>query len=177
MLKDKDLKLTQCKTLADYNLSLQPKLNDARSKLEVTHKEATELKNDVEELKKKLDTITENCSLDTTSAILQAAAQEAEDQSEALAEKFQNNEITIDEFINEYIEKRILTHIRKIKSEKLIEILRQQKYNLSDNNSYIPLVSSSQPSRASQLPGYSNSGMGRHAAYPSIHSQSHSRLF
>lgn len=67
---------------------MEPKLNEVCSKLETTHYKATQLKNDVEVLKQSLDSIAENRSLDTISAILQAAAQEAEDQSEVQLKNF-----------------------------------------------------------------------------------------
>lgn len=63
---------------------------------------------------------------------------------------------------------------RKIKSEKLLEILRQQQYQPSTENIHSTLVAGNiQPSRASQLPGFPNSGMGRLSSYPNIHPQSH----
>lgn len=82
LLTDKELKLAQSKSFAEYNLSMEPKLNEACSKLELTHSNAVQLKDEVEKLKQTLDSVAENRSLDTISAILQAAAQEAEDQSE-----------------------------------------------------------------------------------------------
>lgn len=82
MLTDKELKLAQSKSFAEYNLSMEPKLREGSSRLETTHNTAIKMKDEVELLKAKLDSIAENRSLDSISAVLQAAAQEAEDQSE-----------------------------------------------------------------------------------------------
>uniref|UniRef100_A0A915EK49 VPS37 C-terminal domain-containing protein n=1 Tax=Ditylenchus dipsaci TaxID=166011 RepID=A0A915EK49_9BILA len=128
LLTDKELKLAQSKSFAEYNLSLEPKLREACTRLETSHANASKEKHEVELLKARLDSIAEDRSLDSISAILQAAVQEAEDQSEILAEKFQDGEFEIDEFIKNYNEKRVLAHMRKVKSEKLAEILRQQQY-------------------------------------------------
>ena len=81
---DKELKLAQGKSLAECNLSMEPKLNEARSRLETTHAEALNAKQQAELLKAQLDSVAESRSLDTVSALLQAAAQEAEDQSEVV---------------------------------------------------------------------------------------------
>lgn len=81
---DKDLKLAQCKSYAEYNLSMEPKLTEACEKLKSTHERASKLKEEVESLKKDLDSVAESRSLDTISAILQASAQEAEEESEVL---------------------------------------------------------------------------------------------
>lgn len=76
------MKLAQSKSFAEYNLSMEPKLREGCSRLESTHNTAMKLKDEVEVLKARLDSIAENQSLDSTTAVLQAAAQEADSQSE-----------------------------------------------------------------------------------------------
>ena len=62
------------------------------------------------------------------SALLQAAAREAEDESEKTAEQFYGGGMEIADFVKAFEEKRMLAHKRKVKSEKLVEILRSQEY-------------------------------------------------
>ncbi|KHN83036.1 Vacuolar protein sorting-associated protein 37B [Toxocara canis] len=120
--------LVQNKSLAEWNLSQEPKLEEAKKKLLNTYEQAVSVKAEVEELKAKLDSMSEQRSLDTSSALLQAATQSAEDDSEAIADRFMKGEIDVDQFIKEFIEKKTLAHMRRIKSEKLLAILRQQQY-------------------------------------------------
>ncbi|KAH7730595.1 Protein CD4.3 [Aphelenchoides avenae] len=133
---DKEMKLAQSKSQAEYNLSMEPKLKAAKERLATTYNEAEKIKSEVELLKAKLDSISENRSLDTVSVLLQAAAQDAEDKSERVAESFQNGEIDVSTFIKEFGELRKLSHLRKVKSEKLIEILRQQQYQTTAQPPY-----------------------------------------
>lgn len=72
----------QSKSLAEYNLSLEPKLKEAVNKLRLTHEKAVKTKNEVNELKKVYDEKCESRSLDTISTLLQSEARQAEDESE-----------------------------------------------------------------------------------------------
>ncbi|KAI1702963.1 modifier of rudimentary (Mod(r)) protein domain-containing protein [Ditylenchus destructor] len=137
LVTDKELKLAQCKSFAEYNLSIEPKLREGAARLKATSDSVLREKQEVEQLKSRLDSIAEDRSLDSISAILQAAVQEAEDDSESIAEQFQDGKLEIDEFIKQFDEKRLLAHTRKIKSEKLTEIIRQQQYQpIPNQNSY-----------------------------------------
>lgn len=80
--REKEAKLLQSKSLAEYNLSLEPKLKEAVNKLRLTHEKAVKTKNEVNELKKVYDEKCESRSLDTISTLLQSEARQAEDESE-----------------------------------------------------------------------------------------------
>ncbi|KAI1708212.1 modifier of rudimentary (Mod(r)) protein [Ditylenchus destructor] len=137
LVTDKELKLAQCKSFAEYNLSIEPKLREGAARLKAASDSALREKQEVEQLKSRLDSIAQDRSLDSISAILQAAVQEAEDQSESIADQFQDGNLEIDDFIKQFDEKRVLAHTRKIKSEKLTEIIRQQQYQpMPNQNSY-----------------------------------------
>lgn len=87
------MKLAQSKSQAEYNLSMEPKLKAAKERLATTYNEAEKIKSEVELLKAKLDSISENRSLDTVSVLLQAAAQDAEDKSEV--RDFMNKQLAV----------------------------------------------------------------------------------
>uniref|UniRef100_A0A7E4VQN4 VPS37 C-terminal domain-containing protein n=1 Tax=Panagrellus redivivus TaxID=6233 RepID=A0A7E4VQN4_PANRE len=125
---EREVKLAQSKSMAECNLSMEPQVQEARAKLSKTYTEALKTKQEVESLKEKLDNVAENRSLDVVSALLQAASREAEDESEKIAEQFANGQVEIAEFVRTFEEKRKLAHKRKVKSEKLAEILRSQVY-------------------------------------------------
>jgi hypothetical protein len=52
------MKLAQSKSLAEYNLSIERKLNEAILKLQKTHADSIEAKKEVEHLRKTFDTVT-----------------------------------------------------------------------------------------------------------------------
>ncbi|KAI1709778.1 modifier of rudimentary (Mod(r)) protein domain-containing protein [Ditylenchus destructor] len=149
VLSDKELKLAQCKSFAEYNLSMEPKMREGAARLKATYDSVLREKQEVEQLKNRLGSIADDRSLDSISAILQAAVQEAEDESESIAEQFHDGQLEIDDFIKQFDEKRILAHTRKIKSEKLSEIVRQQQYQpIPNQNSYAHPYPSGYGSRA-----------------------------
>lgn len=66
-------------------------------------------------------------------ALLQAAAAECEEKSEEIATKFQNKELTIDEYLEKFMTVRKMMHARKLKIEKMSEILQKQPFQPSTN--------------------------------------------
>uniref|UniRef100_A0A915Q3N8 VPS37 C-terminal domain-containing protein n=1 Tax=Setaria digitata TaxID=48799 RepID=A0A915Q3N8_9BILA len=131
---EREMGLVQNKSLAEWNLSQEPKIEEAKKRLRSTYGEAVKVKEEVMKLKEKLNSLSEERSLDTSSALLQAAAQSADDESEAIADRYLCGEIEVDQFLKEFIEKKTLAHMRKIKSEKLLAILRQQQYPQFSSN-------------------------------------------
>ncbi|MFH4980534.1 hypothetical protein AB6A40_007243 [Gnathostoma spinigerum] len=127
---EREMGLAQNKSLAEWNLSQEPKLEEAKARLKETYDKAVSLKAEVEELKARLDKLTKQRSLDSSSAILQAAAQDAEDESEKIAESFIEGNIEIEQFLREYMEKKKVAHMRKIKSQKLLAFLKEQQYGI-----------------------------------------------
>lgn len=66
--------------------------------------------------------------------MLQTAAAEAEENSEAINTKFLDKEIPIDEFLEQFMATRKLMHLRKLKTEKMIELMRQQRNRPASSN-------------------------------------------
>lgn len=62
-------------------------------------------------------------------ALLQAAASESETKSEDIVTKLQDREMTIEEFLEQFMTSRREMHLRKLKSEKMVELIRQQQAN------------------------------------------------
>ncbi|KFM81748.1 Vacuolar protein sorting-associated protein 37B, partial [Stegodyphus mimosarum] len=124
---EREMLLASNKSLAEYNLSKEPVLNELRSKICEEAEELKSLKESVESKKQKLDDLTRQMSLDTTLALLQAAAAESEEESEAISENFLSGEIQVDAFLESYLNKRKLTHLRRVKAEKMAELLNQAR--------------------------------------------------
>lgn len=62
-------------------------------------------------------------SIETTLALLQTAASEIEEESDIVAKKFLDNEVELDEFLDAFLIKRNLMHLRLVKAEKMAKIL------------------------------------------------------
>lgn len=67
---------------------------------------------------------------------MQAAAAECEEKSEEIATKFQNKEISIDEYLEQFMAVRKIMHSRKLKIEKMSEILQKQNTYPPSGNFY-----------------------------------------
>lgn len=57
--------------------------------------------------------------------ILKASAAESEEKSDQIAEDFLASSIAIDEFLEQFKSSRIEMHLRKLKADKMQELLRQ----------------------------------------------------
>uniref|UniRef100_A0A7I4YYU1 Modifier of rudimentary domain containing protein n=1 Tax=Haemonchus contortus TaxID=6289 RepID=A0A7I4YYU1_HAECO len=125
---EREAGLAQNKSLAEWNLAQEPKLNQLRTQVKALHAQAVTLRSEVESLKAKLDEVSSSKSLDTTSNLLQVAAQEADDDAENTTKAFLAGTIPAEQFLKDLLEKKTLAHIRKIKSDRLITILRDQQY-------------------------------------------------
>uniref|UniRef100_A0A1I7XIJ2 VPS37 C-terminal domain-containing protein n=1 Tax=Heterorhabditis bacteriophora TaxID=37862 RepID=A0A1I7XIJ2_HETBA len=79
---EREAGLAQNKSLAEYNLAQKPRLEHLRSQIKCLYEQAVLLKKDTEILKKQLDSVSSNKSLDATSSLLQVASQEADDDAE-----------------------------------------------------------------------------------------------
>lgn len=125
-----------------------------------SHKEAVELKVEMEKKKEKLEELARQTSLDTTLALLQTAAAQAEEDSENTASQFLDGELSLEAFLNQFIEQKKLAHLRRIKAEKLMDFVRQ--------NMMAPtMTSNAAPIRPAPLPPYpSNSSSGYMPPYP-----------
>ena len=113
-------------------MSQEPVLREGRERIKEKHSTATTLSSGLRELQSELQsksgqvrpsrggeysyTDTGQVGTDTLLALLQAATQEVEDESETLMESFlQSGDRNIEQFMEEYQEKRKLAHLRRIK--------------------------------------------------------------
>lgn len=107
-------------------------------------------------------------------ALLQTAAAESEEKSDQIVTKFQEKEITIDEFSEQFMAARKEMHLRKLKSEKMNELIRTQSNNRNGPQSNLPY--NNRPGTAfplptnfyPQAPGTGNSAPYPPMAYPSM---------
>merc|ERR1719260_264129 len=122
--EEKNMLLTSNKSLAEYNLSQEPVVREAKARLQEKYRAAQQLGEEVRQLKSSLDTKQGNVSPDTLLALLEAANQEVEEQSEQMTDTFLSGGDNLEEFLEQYHEKRKLAHLRRVKVDKLKELIR-----------------------------------------------------
>ncbi|KZC14292.1 PREDICTED: vacuolar protein sorting-associated protein 37B [Dufourea novaeangliae] len=122
---EKEMLMASNRSLAEFNLSKQPELQDGKQILielsETGNKLCANVKAKLEELKEKSGEMTVDTALD----LLQTAAAEIEEESETIAEKFLAGDMEVDEFLEQFLSRRKLMHLRKVKVDKLKEIIRK----------------------------------------------------
>ncbi|XP_011871436.1 PREDICTED: vacuolar protein sorting-associated protein 37B isoform X1 [Vollenhovia emeryi] len=126
---EKEMLMASNRSLAEFNLAKQPELEDDKRALKELSEQANQLctsvRSKIEEMRDKSGTMTVDTALD----LLQAAAAEIEEESEGLAEKFLAGDIEVDEFLDQFLSRRKLMHLRKVKVDKLRELMRKGHSN------------------------------------------------
>jgi len=128
---DKEILIASNKSLAEYNLTFEPKLNEGKQALVELYERARRLKEELVTKQAQLESLGARTSLDTTHALLQAAAAESEEKSDSLTEQFLEGSLDSDEFIKKFVELRTEAHTRKLKAEKMGELINTQRTSRS----------------------------------------------
>ncbi|XP_076749932.1 vacuolar protein sorting 37B [Xylocopa sonorina] len=128
---EKEMLMASNRSLAEFNLSKQPELQEGKQAL----KELSEQGNGLCMIvKEKLDYLKEKSgemSVDTALDLLQTAAAEIEEESETIAEKFLAGDMEVDEFLEQFLSRRKLMHLRKVKVDKLRELIKKSHSAIS----------------------------------------------
>ncbi|XP_076435120.1 vacuolar protein sorting-associated protein 37B-like [Babylonia areolata] len=122
---DHDDLVAQNKSLAEYNLSLQPRLDSLKTEVATGYESLNKLKTQLGMDKAQLDEYVGNQKLDTLHALLQTAAAEVEEECEKLTDSFCEQNTSVEDFLAQYIPSRTAGHKRRIKAEKMGELLRE----------------------------------------------------
>ncbi|EDV44337.1 uncharacterized protein Dana_GF18928 [Drosophila ananassae] len=78
---------------------------------------------------------------ETALALLQTATSESEEQTEEMIKKFNDNELGVEAFLEEFLASRRTMHLRRLKAEKMQDLMRKQRQG---------------PPPAAALPAYGN---------------------
>lgn len=68
---------------------------------------------------------------ETALALLQTAAAESEELSENIVKQLLDKELVVEQFLDQYMSARKTMHSRKLKSEKMTELIRQNTRNIA----------------------------------------------
>ncbi|XP_076027099.1 VPS37B subunit of ESCRT-I a [Genypterus blacodes] len=121
--QNKEKTLVSNRTLAEENLALQPRLEHKKDQL-IKHYSCLQDGFEAYQLRKStLDHKSGSTSLDTLLALLQAEGAKIEEETENMADSFLDGDMTLDHFIDSYHSKRKLAHLRRVKIEKLQEMV------------------------------------------------------
>ncbi|XP_018524708.1 VPS37B subunit of ESCRT-I a [Lates calcarifer] len=121
--QSKEKTLVNNRTLAEQNLALQPRLEHKKEQLTKRYSCLQESFESYQLRKSTLDHKSGNTSLDTLLALLQAEGAKIEEETENMADSFLDGDMTLDSFIDAYQSKRKLAHLRRVKIEKLQEMV------------------------------------------------------
>lgn len=120
---DREMLLANNKSVADYNLKLQPRFDELKRKLATAYEEANRLKETIAKDKSQLDMMRGKCSLETILDLMKTAAAVSEEESEDLADKFCDKQISVEVFLDTYIKKRTVAHLQQLKAQKMSELI------------------------------------------------------
>ncbi|XP_037016966.2 vacuolar protein sorting-associated protein 37B isoform X1 [Artibeus jamaicensis] len=147
----KEMTLASNRSLAEGNLLFQPRLDALKAGLTQKYQELRVLFEAYQLKKTKLDSQPSSASLETLLALLQAEGAKIEEDTENMAEKFLDGELPLDAFIDVYQSQRKLAHVRRVKIEKLQEmVLRRPR--LPPAPAPLLLPRAAEPAPASPLP-------------------------
>ncbi|KAK7933098.1 hypothetical protein WMY93_003994 [Mugilogobius chulae] len=121
--RSKEETLVNNRTLAEQNLALQPKLEHQKEQLTKRYSCLQEHFESYQLRKSTLDHKSGNTSLDTLLALLQAEGAKIEEDTENMADCFLDGDMTLDSFVDSYQSQRKLAHLRRVKIEKLQEMV------------------------------------------------------
>ncbi|XP_046386384.1 vacuolar protein sorting-associated protein 37B [Ischnura elegans] len=141
LVTEKEMLMASNKSLAEYNLSKEPSLTEGKQRLLELSETASDLYTSVEAKLAELKKHSGNLSSDTTLALLQTAAAETEEESETLANKFLDGDIEVDAFLDQFAVLRKLMHLRRVKADKMAEILtkmHQDQQKGLDSSPFLP---------------------------------------
>jgi len=160
---EKEMLMTSNKSLAEYNISQEPVVKEKKEKLLEKFQTATQLADKVKALKADIDNKSGKMTPDSLLILLEAANQEAEEESETMVELFMSDGGSLDEFLDNYKEKRKLAHLRRIKIDKMRELISNKQNNTPSRPAPPPPSQTS----TSQLP-YPTSSSGVFPGYPAL---------
>ncbi|XP_022093297.1 vacuolar protein sorting-associated protein 37B-like [Acanthaster planci] len=123
---EKEMAMAENRSLAEFNLSREPRLNEGRAQLIERLHEAQKIRDSYIMGKAKLESVREQTSLDAALALMQADTAKAEDDSEEIADDFLKGDLSVEDFIEKFMPMRQTAHLRHIKAEKMQEILNKQ---------------------------------------------------
>ncbi|NWR67255.1 VP37C protein, partial [Bucorvus abyssinicus] len=122
---EREMALAANRSLAEQNLKFQAPLETGRADLSSKYEELQRLTERCKEQKARLEKFSAATHPQTLLDLLQVESQKIEEESETMAEKFLEGEVPLETFLEQFAGMRKLSHLRRVRVEKLQEILRK----------------------------------------------------
>ncbi|XP_035274112.1 vacuolar protein sorting-associated protein 37C [Anguilla anguilla] len=129
---DREMTLASNRSLAEQNLNLKPGLESQRDRLVEKYSELEAVRETYRQHCAQRDGIMGQVTPEGLLSRLQAAGGSTEAESEALAEQFLDGSLSLDSFLEHFLSLRSLAHRRRVRIEKLQDILRQKREGGAD---------------------------------------------
>ncbi|XP_054725750.1 vacuolar protein sorting-associated protein 37B [Anastrepha obliqua] len=122
----KDNLLLENRSKAESNIEKEPSIIELRGKVNELLEEAKQCCQAVQDKLAEVKEKSGNVNQETALALIQTAAAESEEATDALIKQFTDNEIGVEAFLDEFLATRKTMHLRKLKAEKMQELMRRQ---------------------------------------------------
>ncbi|CAM4583470.1 unnamed protein product [Caretta caretta] len=124
---EREMALATNRSLAEQNLEFQTPLETGRTNLSDRYQKLQKLAEQCQEQKAKLEKFSAAMQPGTLLNLLQVEGQRIEEESETMAEKFLEGEVPLEIFLEQFSSMRKLSHLRRVRVEKLQEVLRKSE--------------------------------------------------
>ncbi|XP_004389341.2 vacuolar protein sorting-associated protein 37C [Trichechus manatus latirostris] len=124
---EREMALATNRSLAEQNLEFQGPLEISRSNLSDKYQELRSLMERCQEQKAKLEKFSSALQPETLLDLLQVEGVKIEEESEAMAEKFLEGEVPLETFLENFSSMRMLSHLRRVRVEKLQDVVRKPR--------------------------------------------------
>lgn len=148
---EKEMIMASNRSLAEFNLAKGPQLAEGKERLHELSETGAALCHIIEGKVSKIKQQSGDLTLETTLALLQTAAAESEEESDAIAEKFLDGDLELDNFLEQFTARRKMMHLQRVKADKMTEILTRQ-HNMPHQNSISPAQGYMHHTAPSHLP-------------------------
>jgi ESCRT-I complex subunit VPS37 len=145
LVSSRDELLRSTRQMAEHNLSQRPQLEESKEELINLHQQLGEALNTQQKLQAQIESLADKHSHDTILALLQAAAAEVEESSEKLADSFLDKEVECDGFLDSFLLMRKLAHERRIKCDKMNDLVTTGNSNVFPTSVHANYAASNPP--------------------------------
>ncbi|XP_062432512.1 vacuolar protein sorting-associated protein 37C [Rhea pennata] len=138
---EREMALAANRSLAEQNLKFKSPLESGRTDLSNKYEELQKLAERCKEQKAKLEKFSATLHPQTLLDLLQVESQKIEEESENMAEKFLEGEVPLETFLEQFFVMRKLSHLRRVRVEKLQEILKKSEVSQEpsrDSQQHLP---------------------------------------
>uniref|UniRef100_A0AAY5KS54 VPS37 C-terminal domain-containing protein n=1 Tax=Esox lucius TaxID=8010 RepID=A0AAY5KS54_ESOLU len=132
---EREMALASNRSLAEQNLDMKPRLERQREHLVGKYSQLEAVRDTYRQHCAQRDGMVGQVSPEGLFSRLQVEGASTETESESLADEFLDGQLSLDSFLDRFLSLRSLAHKRRVRIEKLQEILRQKRKAASAGDS------------------------------------------